>query len=111
MRSEGLSSANFRWGWRARREGRSCRKPIIGPTGVEQTMRERGLRAPISPHRLLLVFADGIGLGDEVADNPFAGEPTPALRALLGGPLTRTRVQRREGVALAALDACLGVPG
>lgn len=74
-------------------------------------MRERALRAPVSPHRLLLVFADGIGLGDEVPDNPFADEPTPALRAVLGGPLTRTRVQRREGVALAALDACLGVPG
>lgn len=62
-------------------------------------------------HRLLLVFADGIGLGDDVSDNPFAGEPTPSLRALLGGPLTRTRVQRRDGLALAALDACLGVPG
>ena len=74
-------------------------------------MRERTLRAPGSPDRLLLVFADGIGLGDEIPDNPFASEPTPALRALLGGPLTRMRVQRRDGLALAALDACLGVPG
>jgi hypothetical protein len=62
-------------------------------------------------HRLLLVFADGVGLAPEGTDNPFASEPTPALRALLRGPLTAERTQRRAELALAALDACLGVPG
>lgn len=63
------------------------------------------------PHRLLLLFVDGIGLGDETADNPFVAVPMPALRALLGGPLTRERLQHSDGLALAALDAVLGVPG
>ena len=73
--------------------------------------------APGGRHRLLLVFADGVGLGDESVDNPFAGEATPALRGLLGGPLVRERVAalagggERRDVILAALDACLGVPG
>jgi hypothetical protein len=62
-------------------------------------------------HRLLLLFADGVGLGAESSDNPFASGSTPALRALLGGPLSLARVQRRGELALAALDACLGVPG
>jgi hypothetical protein len=60
---------------------------------------------------LLLVFVDGIGLGDESAENPFVAFPSPTLRALLGGPLTAERVQRRQDLALAALDAVLGVPG
>ena len=62
-------------------------------------------------HRLLLVFADGVGLAPASLENPFASEPTPALRALLGGPLTRERLGGGDELALAALDACLGVPG
>ncbi len=61
--------------------------------------------------RLLLVFVDGVGLAPAGATNPWAVEPTPALRALLGGPLTAESVQRRDGLLLAPLDACLGVPG
>lgn len=68
------------------------------------------------PSRLLLIFADGVGLGAEEASNPFVAEPTPALSALLGGPLTAARVGAVSAaagppVALAALDATLGVPG
>lgn len=67
-------------------------------------------------HRLLLLFVDGIGLGAEEASNPFAGEATPALTGVLGGPLTAARAgARREidgvPVVLAALDAVLGVAG
>jgi 2,3-bisphosphoglycerate-independent phosphoglycerate mutase len=62
-------------------------------------------------HRILLVFADGVGLGPDAATNPFVTTSTPALAALLGGPLTRERVQRGERVALVPLDAVLGVPG
>jgi hypothetical protein len=61
--------------------------------------------------RLLLLFVDGVGLAPESAANPLATEPTPALRALLGGPLTRERVGERDGALLAALDATLGVDG
>ena len=62
-------------------------------------------------HRLLLVFADGVGLGAEGPDNPFVTAPTPALRALLGGPLTAERAQRGSELVLVPLDAVLGVPG
>ena len=65
--------------------------------------------------RFLLLFLDGVGLAPESASNPLATEPMPALRALLGGPLTAERVGlARDGatpVRLAALDATLGVPG
>jgi hypothetical protein len=65
--------------------------------------------------RILLLFADGIGLGADDSSNPFVAATTPALRALLGGPLVATQVGVRAArgvpVALAALDASLGVPG
>jgi hypothetical protein len=76
-------------------------------------MEETRPTAAAAYHRLLLVFADGVGLGAGEAGNPFVDEPTPALRRLLGGPLTleRARLPPPDGVALAALDAVLGVPG
>ena len=66
--------------------------------------------------RLLLVFADGVGLGGEEASNAFVSESTPALRGLLRGPLVAARAGARGHVdevpvALAALDAVLGVAG
>jgi hypothetical protein len=65
---------------------------------------------------LLLVFADGVGLGAAEASNPFVGGSTPTLSRLLGGPLTASRAgdgvaSGEPPVALAALDATLGVPG
>src|SRR5947209_7710408 len=72
-------------------------------------------------HRLVLVFADGVGLGEEESRNPFVATPTPALRALLSGPLTAARARvlaarhahaaSEPAVVLGALDAVLGVPG
>ncbi|HXT50199.1 MAG TPA: phosphoglyceromutase, partial [Thermoanaerobaculia bacterium] len=56
-----------------------------------------------------------MGLGGDEGSNPFVAESSPALRHLLGGPLTASRAPtlRVEGapVVLAALDAVLGVPG
>jgi hypothetical protein len=62
-------------------------------------------------HRLLFVFVDGVGLATAGPANPLAALPTPALRGLLGGPLVREAVQEGDGLLLAPLDACLGVPG
>lgn len=62
-------------------------------------------------HRLLLLFVDGIGLAPAAETNPFATVPTPALAALLGGRLTRERLQRSDGLLLSGLDAQLGVDG
>lgn len=62
--------------------------------------------------RVLLVFADGVGLAPAGPDNPFHGEPTPALHELLGGDLVLESVGGAGGRGrLAALDATLGVPG
>lgn len=53
-----------------------------------------------------------MGLGPEdPATNPFARGATPALRALLGGPLVDRGVVDRPGVLLVPADAALGVPG
>lgn len=62
--------------------------------------------------RYLLLFVDGVGLAAASADNPLATVPMPALAAALGGALTAERAgTARPGLALAALDAALGVPG
>ncbi|MDR7532927.1 MAG: metalloenzyme [Armatimonadota bacterium] len=61
---------------------------------------------------VLLCFLDGVGLGpDDPATNPMARAPTPALRALLGGPLVAPGAVERDGALLAPADATLGVPG
>src|SRR6266508_3622239 len=40
---------------------------------------------------LIFVFIDGVGLAPAGPDNPLTDADTPALRALLGGPLTIER--------------------
>lgn len=60
---------------------------------------------------ILWVFVDGVGLAPATDANPLATEPTPALRALLGAPLTAERVGVGGAAALLALDATLGVDG
>jgi hypothetical protein len=61
--------------------------------------------------RILLLFVDGIGLAPAGDTNPLSTVETPAIRALLGGPLTLEQVQQRDGLVLVPLDATLGVPG
>lgn len=62
--------------------------------------------------RILMVFVDGLGLGDpDPATNPLVRAETPTLHRLLGRPLAgRTAVRTAEAV-LVPLDAQLGVPG
>ena len=63
--------------------------------------------------RVLMIFVDGLGLGEEEEFNPLVSIPTPGLRSYLeGAPLTRKRAGL-EGRAslLLPLDASLGVPG
>lgn len=61
---------------------------------------------------VLLLFLDGVGLGEvDSAVNPWVGAATPTLRSLLGQPLAgRGRVER-NGVLLVPTDATLGVDG
>lgn len=60
---------------------------------------------------VIFFFLDGVGLAPAGPDNPLATAPTPALRRLLGGPLTLEQVQARAGLLLAAVDATLGLEG
>ncbi len=62
-------------------------------------------------HRILFLFADGLGLAPAGPDNPLSRLPTPALDELLGGPLTLERVRRGPELVLVPLDATLGWPG
>ena len=64
----------------------------------------------------LIVFVDGVGLGDDnVSHNPLAVVAMPTLRRLLDGlSLTRGAVRSQpfsSGVLLQALDATLGIAG
>jgi hypothetical protein len=62
--------------------------------------------------RFLLLFVDGVGLAPAGPDNPLATVPMPALAGALGGALTLERLGLAgDELALAALDAALGVPG
>jgi hypothetical protein len=81
---------------------------------------------------LIFIFLDGVGLAPAGPDNPLSDADTPALRALLGGPLTIEQAKptldaspptvdnqtsrsspiiHRRPVLLKAIDATLGLPG
>ncbi len=64
--------------------------------------------------RVLFLFLDGVGLGDNDSSiNPFAAANMPTLRSLLGGHsmIRSTAPFHGEYATLLALDACLGVSG
>jgi hypothetical protein len=63
---------------------------------------------------ILLLFIDGIGLGDDDPSiNPFAATPLPSLGSLLGGArlLARHADTQTTAATLRALDATLGIHG
>ncbi|MBK9711207.1 MAG: metalloenzyme [Kouleothrix sp.] len=80
---------------------------------------------------LIFIFLDGVGLAPAGPDNPLTDAATPALRALLGGPLTIEQVSATKDerpttkedaglgrssfvvrqVLLKPIDATLGVAG
>jgi len=62
-------------------------------------------------HPVLFLFVDGVGLAPASSDNPFSTVPTPAIEALLGGPLILETIQQRGDRLLLGLDATLGLPG
>ncbi len=61
---------------------------------------------------VLLLFLDGVGLGEEDPQhNPLVRAQTPVLRSLLDRPLAGQERIEREGLLLIPTDATLGVPG
>ena len=69
---------------------------------------------PAISKSLLLLFIDGIGLGDDDASiNPFAAAALPTLHSLLDGKrvVASTAPHHGSNASLVALDATLGLPG
>ncbi len=72
---------------------------------------------PPVPRRVLLVFLDGVGIGEDDPDvNPLAAARMPRLRAMLGGRIpVREQLEggriEGEGAVMVAADATLGVAG
>ncbi len=61
---------------------------------------------------VLLLFLDGVGLGEEDPQhNPWVRAHTPVLRGLLGRPLAGLERIERDGLLLTPANATLGVPG
>ena len=61
--------------------------------------------------RVLLLFLDGVGLGDDADYNPFTHASLPTLHSLLGTLPLRSAVVTADGASLHALDATFGVDG
>jgi hypothetical protein len=63
--------------------------------------------------KVLIIFLDGVGLGDDAEANPFSSHPLPFLSSLLDGhkPLKANAGYSNGQAALLGLDAVLGVPG
>jgi len=63
--------------------------------------------------RLIFIFVDGIGLGNNFKDNPFVFSKTPGISSLLEGmPLTKeAKGFVGSKASLYGVDATLGVPG
>ncbi len=60
----------------------------------------------------LLLFLDGVGLGEADANNPLSAlEATPFLTAYLGQSLVAEAAALRSGVLFKPIDATLEVPG
>ena len=60
---------------------------------------------------ILFLFLDGVGLGLDSGDNPFASAPTPWLRAVLGRSFIDGPNVARDGLLFRGIDATLGVEG
>jgi len=62
--------------------------------------------------QFILLFLDGVGLGDPHPHNPLAQpEHAPFLSQLLGRPLVAPLVVEQPTLLAKPIDACLGVPG
>ncbi|HET8999111.1 MAG TPA: metalloenzyme [bacterium] len=84
-------------------------RPLRAASGIASLVAVYGIMRAV---RILMVFVDGVGLGDlDPATNPLVRAETPTFHRLLGGPLAGRAVVRTEEAVLVPLDAQLGVPG
>lgn len=61
--------------------------------------------------KLIFVFIDGIGLGENTDANPFCVARMPFLDELLGAKLVKNAFVSKDKLLLKGIDACLGVKG
>lgn len=63
--------------------------------------------------RLLFIFFDGVGLGEDLPYNPFVSNSTPGIEYVLEGRSLSSAASGFDGskATLLGLDAVLGVPG
>ncbi len=64
-------------------------------------------------NKVLLIFVDGLGLGDDAEYNPLVVVPTPGIRKALGGASISygCRNWENEKSLVIPLDPCLGIEG
>ncbi|EDP94621.1 phosphoglyceromutase [Kordia algicida OT-1] len=62
-------------------------------------------------NKLIFIFLDGVGLGDNVATNPLAKVDMPTVHQLTGKRLLRDVEVSSDKLLLKGIDACLGVKG
>ena len=62
-------------------------------------------------HKILFIFIDGIGLGPDTVDNPFATASYPTIERLVGGRLLSGVALEEEDRVVKGIDATLGVSG
>lgn len=62
-------------------------------------------------NKLIFIFLDGVGLGDDVETNPMAHVKMPTLEQLIGKKLLRNVNIASKNIILKGIDACLGVQG
>lgn len=80
------------------------------PNKTCDTMGHRGGDPVVS---VIILFIDGVGLGEEADYNPWYTEPTPNLNGLLAGRnlVAQAAGRASENCLLLAADATLGVAG
>ncbi len=63
------------------------------------------------PHKLIFIFIDGIGLGEQTPHNPFCRPCLPFLTELLNTEIVSHVNICQSHLLLKGIDACLGVDG
>jgi 2,3-bisphosphoglycerate-independent phosphoglycerate mutase len=61
--------------------------------------------------KVIFIFIDGVGIGRNHPDNPFALTHFSFLENLIGGPLLEDYYTSRKDLVFKGIDACLGVDG
>ena len=62
-------------------------------------------------NKIIFIFLDGFGLGDNSEANPLANASMPFLKNILDGRMINKNLINKNTLLLKGIDACLGVKG